>query len=250
MANKIFVEKFKAEIKALIQEKNRTDTASRISTKGDMMEEMTSDLFSRYFPNRCGFGKGQMQDSLGNQSKEVDIVVFDRDSIPPICHGVKIRDEKRVKGFFPIESLWYAVEVKKSLDNSELRKAIENMRSVRDLRSNGRIPARMLFAYGSDLKGSDIKKEFERYKKADSDWNKNPAIYVICIIGKGYLYTQFGKRRSDGKEVLLWKYVEAQSDYFEVACCLGGMINTITGQVFGAYLFDESSIKVLEEVEL
>ena len=90
MANKIFVEKFTNEIESLIREKNRSGSVNRIATKGDMMEEMTSDLFSRYFPNRCGFGKGQIQDSLGNQSKEVDIVVFDRDSIPPICHGVKV----------------------------------------------------------------------------------------------------------------------------------------------------------------
>lgn len=250
MANKIFVEKFTNEIESLIREKNRSGSVNRIATKGDMMEEMTSDLFSRYFPNRCGFGKGQIQDSLGNQSKEVDVVVFDRDSIPPICHGVKVRDEKRVEGFFPVESLWYTVEVKKSLNNSELGKAIKNMRSVRDLRSNGRIPARMLFAYDSDLTGADIKKEFNRYKKMDSDWNKNPAVHVVCIIGKGYLFAQFGTRKSDNKNVLIWKYVEAQSDFFEVACCLGGMINTITGQVFGAYLFDESSIKVLEEIEL
>jgi len=73
---------------------------------------------------------------------------------------------------------------------------------------------------------------------------------VICILGKGYLFVQNLVRNSDQKAVLLWKYVESQSNYFEAACCLGGMINTITGQVFGSYLFNEASIKVLEEIEL
>ena len=250
MANQIFVQKFTNEIEALIREKNLSEIPDRIATRGDMMEEVTSDLFYRYFPNRCAFGKGCIQDSFGNQSSEVDIVVFDRDSIPPVCHGVKTRDERRVEGFFPVESLWYAIEVKKALNNVELKKAIDNMSSVMALRAKGRTPVRMLFAYDSDLKGSDVKKEFERYKKIDSDWNRNPAINVICIIGKGYLFVQFGTRKSDNKKVLLWKYIEAQSNYFEVACCLGGMINTITGQVFGAYLFDESNIQILEEIEL
>ena len=250
MANQIYVQKFTNEIKTLIQEKDLSKKTDRMPTRGDMLEEAAADLFSRYFPNRCGFGKGCIQDSFGNQSKEVDIVVFDRDSIPPVCHGVKARDEKRVEGFFPVESLWYVIEVKKTLNNVELKKAVDNLLSVRELKSRKRLPARMLFTYDSDLKGSDIKKEFERYKKIDADWNRSPAIGVMCIIGKGYLFTQFATRRSDNKEVLLWKYIEAQSNYFEVACCLGGMINTITGQVFGEYLFDEANIQILEEIEL
>ena len=251
MANKIYVQKFTNEIKELLQEKDLSEVAVRMATRGDMLEEAAANLFSRYFPNRCGFGKGCIQYSFGNESKEVDIAIFDRDSIPPVCHGERTRDEKRVEGFFPVESLWYAIEVKKTLDNGELKKAIDNMESVRELKERSRrIPARMLFAYSSDLKNSDIKKEFERYTKADSNWNKNPAIHVMCIIGKGYVFTKYATRNKDKKKVLLWKYVEAQSNYFEVACCLGGMINTITGQVFGEYLFDESSIKILEEIEL
>ena len=249
MANKNFIEKFTNEISSLIKERNRADNTKRIGTKGDMMEEVTADLLSRYFPSRCGFGKGQIQDSFGSESREVDIAIFDRDSIPPICHGIKSREEKRIEGFLPIESLWYAIEVKKTLDNVKLKDAIVNMKSVADLRSS-KGPVRMLFAYDSDLKGSDIKKEFNRYKKLDKNWNKDPAIYVMCIMGKGYLYTQFGERKADNKKVLLWKYVKAQQDYFEVACCLSGMINTITGQPFSPYLFDESTIETLEEIEL
>lgn len=249
MANRIFVKKFESEIAALLRDKDFSEESDRMATRGDIMEETTSDFFSKYFPNRCGFGKGQIQDSFDNQSKEVDIVVFDRDSIPPILHGIKSRDMKRVEGFFPIESLWYTIEVKKTLNNTELKKAIDNMNSVKKLQSRGRIPARMLFAYTSDLNSLSIEDEFERYKKNDKEWNNNPAVHVICIIGKGYIFTQFARRNHDNKNVLLWKYVEAKSNYFEVACCIGGMINTITGQVFGSYLFDESSIEILEEIE-
>jgi hypothetical protein len=249
MANKYFIEKFTDEIASIVRDRDRSGSHERMATRGDMIEETTADLFSRYFPNRCGFGKGCIQDFEGNQSREVDVIVFDRDSIPPICHGIKSREEKRVEGFFPIESLWYAIEVKKKLNNTELKKAVKNMNSVATLKSN-KIPARMLFAYDSNLNGFDIKKEFERYKKIDINWNMNPSIHVFCIIGKGYIFAQFCKRISDNREILLWKYIEAQPNFFEVACCLSGMINTITGQTFGKYLFDESSIKILEEIEL
>lgn len=249
MANKYFIEKFTDEIESIIRDRERSENHERMATRGDMIEESTADLFSRYFPNRCGFGKGCVQDFEGNQSREVDIVVFDRDSIPPICHGIKSREEKRIEGFFPVESLWYAIEIKKKLNNTELKKAVENMNSVAILKSN-KIPARMLFAYDSDLDGCDIKKEFERYKRVDGNWNLNPAIHVFCIIGKGYIFAQNATRNMDGKKVLLWKYVESQKNYFEIACCISGMINTITGQTFGSYIFDEASIKILEEIEL
>ena len=250
MSNPIYVQKFVDEIAALMQEKERCALIDRASTKGDMMEMATSDFFHKYFPNRCAFGKGCVQDSFGNQSKEVDVVIIDNDSIPPIFHGSRTRDDRRVEGFFPVESLWYAIEVKTCLNNTELKKAIDNMSSVSMLKAIRRGPSRMLFAYGSDLTGSDIRKEFDRYKQADSNWNRDPSIHVICIIGKGYLFTQNLRRKKDNKDVLVWQYVEAQKNYFEVACCIGGMINTITGQQFGTYLFDESSIKVLDEVEL
>jgi hypothetical protein len=250
MANNIFIKKFESEINILLREKGVAEESSRMATRGDMMEEVTADLFSRYFPSRCGFGKGQIQDSSGNCSKEVDVVVFDRDSIPPICHGTKSREEKRVEGFFPVESLWYAIEIKKTLNNTKVKEAVDNMKSVRDLVAQKRVPARLLFAYDSDLKDSSISDEFERYKKADIDWNKNPAVNVICIIGRGYMFCQKAVRNRDQKKVLLWKFIEAQDNYFEVACCVGGMVNTITGQAFGSYLFDESSIQTLEEVEI
>jgi len=249
MSNKVFVEKFVNEIKSIIAEKKLAGKVNRRGTKGDIMEEATFNLFLRYFPNRCGFGKGEIHDSLGHKSKEVDIVIFDRDNIPPICLGIKNISEK-IKGFFPIESLWYAVEVKKTLNNIQLSEAIKNLRSVRELKSIKSTPPRMLFAYDSDLKGTDIQKEFNRYKKIDNDWNKNPMITVICIVGKGYLFSQIGIRNSDGKKVLFWKYVKAQKKYFEVAICLSGMINTITGQNFDPYLFEQSNIKILEEIEL
>ena len=107
----------------------------------------------------------------------------------------------------------------------------------------------MLFAYDSDLVGDDIKKEFERYKKIDKNWNSNPVFYVLCIFGKGYVFTQYATRIKDNKKVLLWKYINSQDGYFEVACCISGMVNTITGKSFSPYLFDESNISILEEVE-
>jgi len=94
MANKIFVKKFENEINSLIQEKDFSEKTSRMGTRGDMIEEKTSALFSKYFPNRCGFGKGQILDSSDNSSREVDLVIFDKDSLPPVCLGDKEKTKK------------------------------------------------------------------------------------------------------------------------------------------------------------
>ena len=250
MANKIFIDKFKKEVESLISDRDFSEAIDRMATRGDIIEEAISSLFSKYFPNRCGFGKGIILDSFDNKSKEVDIVIFDKDNIPPICFGDKSKNKERVEGFFPIESCWYAIEIKKKLNNKELEKTIENLDSVKELKSLNRRPVRMLFACSSDLVGDDIKKEFERYKKMDKNWDTDPAVHVLCIIGKGYLFVQDVIRNKDGKKVLLWKYVKSQTGYFEAACCIGGMINTITGATFGRYLFNESDIPILEEIEL
>jgi|GEM_PF-3175605 hypothetical protein len=250
MASKIFIDKFKKEMDSLVGNKDFSEKIIRMATRGDIIEETTSALFSKYFPNRCGFGKGVILDSLDNKSKEVDIVIFDKDNIPPICFGDKSKNKERVEGFFPIESCWYSIEIKKNLNSTELKNSIENMNSVKNLRSINRMPTRMLLSYGSDLIGNDIKEEFERYKKNDKNWNNDPTICVLCVLGKGYLFAQHAIRDIDGKKVLLWKYIESQPNYFEAVCCIGGMINTITGQTFGSYLFDESNIPILEEIEL
>jgi len=252
MSNKIFVKKFINEIDSLLKECDFSETTKRMGTRGDILEEKTAALFARYFPNRCGFGKGQIVDCKEGCSREVDVVIFDKDSLPPTAFGEKNKNNERIEGIFPVESCWYAIEIKKTLNNTELKKSIINMAEVNSLSSSTvRIPAKMLFVYSSDLKNSDIKKEFERYKKLDKNWNKNPAINVICIIGVGYLFSQFTKRNEDNSSVLLWRFIRNQSKYYEAVCCIGGMINTISGQNFGNYLFDESNdIEILEEVNL
>jgi hypothetical protein len=57
-------------------------------------------------------------------------------------------------------------------------------------------------------------------------------------------------RKTDQKKVLQWRCTKTPLDYFEAACCIAGMINTITGQTFGSYLFDEFGLQVMEEIEL
>ena len=65
-------------------------------------------------------------DTLGNQSKQLDIIISDRNKTPIF----KIGDRNRI---VPVECVYAVIEVKSFLNTAELNKIFENMSSVREL---------------------------------------------------------------------------------------------------------------------
>ena len=99
---------------------------------GEAREVALIDLLKKNLPSRVGVEQGGFViDALGNESAEMDVVVYDR-SVGTVFNVIE--GEK----YFPCETVIAVGEVKSNVDsNATLTDALEKIRSVKSLdRSN------------------------------------------------------------------------------------------------------------------
>ena len=247
MANITYRNHVKNNIKTAIQNAQAASNVDHPGLVGSIREIALKHLFRPLLTDVADIGTGKIIDNTGTQSNQIDIIIYSTDINPPILYD----GEKSDMGLFPAETCLYAIEVKSQASASELRKAIENAKSVRKMaflagyydENSNPIHHRLIaivpafFAFGSDLKEGG-KTELDRYLQLDSNGRTNPAIPVICVIGRGYWF--FNERESS------WYYWEPTPDHGEVISFLGGVLNTIPDQIasrghprFGNYLIDK-----------
>lgn len=82
--------------------------------RGDSREVAVIDFLSQVFPNAYGFSKGEIFDSSGANSGEVDIIMYDT------LHSPVFKDGSD-KIYCPNESSYGAIEVKSNLTKAELK---------------------------------------------------------------------------------------------------------------------------------
>jgi hypothetical protein len=220
------------KISSIIDESQRVCYLNHPFLKGRFREYGIGKILSEIVPINFDIGSGILQDCNGSQSKEIDILIWNKFMIPPLLFGERI-------GVYPVESCFYTIEVKSKLTNAELEKGIENAKSILALKYlanySGPIkghPIRILFAYSTDLKE---KSEFERYKEYDPEWKTNPIYNCICIIGKGY----FTYAVNLVNKTLNWLWFKPDKEYYEVLGLIAGIVNTLVGQFspnYGYYL--------------
>jgi hypothetical protein len=159
---------------------------------------------------------GTIIDHHGNQSKQIDIIIYDEQITPPILLT-------SVEGIIPCHSVLATIEVKSILKCDKLREAVENARSVKSLKydydkipasgekgfeilyhqkildqiPNDNIkdfikrtlftissPACYIFSFSSDLTSpNESFKELERLKRVVKDLNEGGHIIRIPISG-------------------------------------------------------------------
>jgi len=68
-----------------------------------------------FIPDRYGIGSGVIVNSYGNQSKQWDIIIYDKDILPPFVFEMS-------RGMFPAETVLAVIEVKSKLTKAELIK--------------------------------------------------------------------------------------------------------------------------------
>ncbi len=195
---------------------------SHQGVKGSVLELLISQLFEPLLPADIGVGTGQIIDAYsGKMSGQIDIILYNKAILPPV-----LVDEKL--GVFPIESVLYTIEVKTTLNATELRMAHE---SAKDLASNfGYLPGlkdeygkekhhsieklrSVVFALNSDLTGNGLN-EAERYKKLYGEDTAH--IRAICVAGKEYWY-------DNGN---YWVGFKDGENFDEVLAFIGGVTNT------------------------
>ncbi|THU04608.1 hypothetical protein E9531_04305 [Lampropedia puyangensis] len=152
--------------------------------EGEIRELAVRECVEPFLTQSFSCGTGKVIDTYQSISDQIDLVVYHRKVAPPILISKDL-------GLFPVECVRYVFEIKSTLTATELKDANKKFRSIRNLKSfpkvdakgnktNGGLPATVLFAFGSDIDGSEV----ERYMKhTKDDW---PPCTVLCVIGKGY----------------------------------------------------------------
>ena len=102
------------------------ENISHSTTLGDASELNWIELFKKYLPTRYSVDKGQVLDSQGHQSEQIDVVIYDRHYSPFFFNENNIR-------YFPAESVYAIFEIKQELSKGHIEYAGKKIASVRNL---------------------------------------------------------------------------------------------------------------------
>ena len=112
-----------AKIKTELENSN---LFTHMGDRGNYREAIIRDFLRPFLPECYGLSTGEVFSGDGKQSAQIDIVIYDAVfSAVLFKHGPQ--------QLFPAESVFGAVEVKSDLTGSELSKACENSRRLKEL---------------------------------------------------------------------------------------------------------------------
>ena len=114
------------EAKSIAVEIEKSKLFSHMGDRGDYRERVIEHFLRPFLPPCYGAAPGEVFSSDGEQSAQVDIVLYDS-----VFSTVLFRDGQRM--LFPAESIYGSIEVKSNLSTTELKKACENIASVKRL---------------------------------------------------------------------------------------------------------------------
>lgn len=182
-------------------------TLTHPGLKGASKENKFREFLRKYFPKNLDVSKGQIIDSGGNISKEIDVIVSDAFKTP-IFYNV---GENRI---IPVECVYCVIEVKSNLDTSVIEEVYRNMFSVRNLSKKAYYLPTGAIVYKHNLYGKEwdiwpvmyfvfaedsIKLELlaEKMDELNQDQDLPPErrIDSICVLRKGIIVN----RLPDGK---------------------------------------------------
>ena len=95
--------------------------------KGRLREIVVSELIQPFLAPHTKVTTGRIVDHYGNQSNEIDVILYDERITPPVLLPAS-------EGIVPCHSVLATIEVKASLNKTEISKAVENARSVKSLK--------------------------------------------------------------------------------------------------------------------
>ncbi|HCL5534519.1 TPA: hypothetical protein N2N29_000515 [Citrobacter werkmanii] len=190
--------------------------------KGSVLEILVSQLFRPLLPADIGMGTGQIIDSYtGEMSGQIDIILYDKAILPPIIFDANT-------GLFPIESVLYTIEVKTTLNSTELTSAHKSAKAIRqnfsyrpglkdtnnnELNHSIEKVISVVFALNSDLKRDGIS-EAGRYRKIYK--NEERFIRAICVADREYCY----------EDRDYWRSTRNTENFDEILLFISGISNT------------------------
>lgn len=174
--NKLLRDRLIADIDRCLTEARNCSQLAHAGLVGKVRQILVETLLIPLLSDGFRIGTGKVTDSNGSLSAETDVIIYDRRSVPPVLY-----DEKH--GIFPIESVYYVIEVKSTLSSAEFERSIQNGVQLRSL--VGRQPHSALFAFGSDLKEG---KDSDRFIQRQKDMRVPLPVNIFCVAGREYGY--------------------------------------------------------------
>jgi len=163
--------------------------------KGMRREHTLHEFLRRHLPPRYGVARGEIVSARGEVSRQVDVVIYDA-LFSPLLQSAD------ASGVFAAESVYAAIEVKASLNTTDLAEAVYNIKSVKALSRSATVREhgghRRLHAaranppiFGAVFapKGSNIpKRVFPGLEEHNRQLPRELWIDCVCILDKALLY--------------------------------------------------------------
>ncbi len=118
--------------RSLVREFEEARQATTGPLKGAAVETPARKRLQQILPRGIAVGSGCVIDTIGNCSKQQDVVLYERD----VCPVFSVNDTPDTT-YYPCEGVLGVIEIKSSLDTASLKDSFEKMASVRDLRRRG-----------------------------------------------------------------------------------------------------------------
>lgn len=181
--------RFGAAVKQFGLELIKTSSINNPGSKGTAREDALRGFFQERLPTSFAVVQGEVVDLLGQSSPQLDLMFFDQ--------SVDFALNADSASILPAEALLASVEVKSSLNTTEISKSISAARKLRNLRPFGnalagpdvesegtrRKNARYLhcvFAYESNLTATNwLQNEAARFRAVSGDEHLVDVIYVL-----------------------------------------------------------------------
>ncbi|MGE5372133.1 MAG: DUF6602 domain-containing protein [Solirubrobacterales bacterium] len=185
-----------ADIEAALNRAKNVGVLNHTGEKGYAREIFLQMLLQPYLIPKIGISSGVIINPTCGQSRQVDIILYNKEIIPPI-----VFTEGRC--VVPCEAVLATIEVKSKLTNEELTTGIINGRSVKDVgmgslvspTPNAKTPTSWIFAYESDWNDTNkIKEKIRESIKRENDSAPGAPCYIpisgICVPKIGFVMAQ------------------------------------------------------------
>ncbi|MAE52042.1 MAG: hypothetical protein CMH27_09545 [Micavibrio sp.] len=166
----------KAVIEAGLYEIDKLREIKHPGIKGRIKEIFVARMLQEFSPSGIKFTSGKIIDKKGNESSELDVIVYSDTYMPTIMIDSGL-------SLVPIEACYYVFEVKSKITKNEIKDAIAKFKNLREM-SNPCGLHTCLFGFDSDVKKG---KELERYKEIDTIWSQN-SLCNSFVSPKQYFY--------------------------------------------------------------
>lgn len=173
-----------AIIKGLIGETIAIKDLNHKALKGRLIELFTSEILSKFLTSQFGIGTGMIMNQNGDQSRQIDIIVYDKRILPPFIH--------EQIGVYPAECVLAIIEVRSWISKRTIKKYSEKAVELNEKIYN---PASSLYRDYSYMRPlyslvgfyyREKEKKFYENREKILQWMMNNAksLFGVCLFNK------------------------------------------------------------------